>query len=301
MEWESIIVGGGAAGLSAALVLGRCGRRVIVLDDGSPRNAYSRHLHGFLSRDGINPREFLRIAREQIAAYPSVKFAEDTVSEVKRSGEYFEAATSRAGHYRSPSLLIATGVIDAVPELEGIQSFYGRSVFHCPYCDGWEVRGRRLGVLGCDAATGALAIALLAWSNDIVVFAQDSCSLHDSERERLARNGVSVIDERVVRLIGDAEIGALRAAALASGAEIERDALFFSSPERQHSRLAHALGCEIDRDGGIRTDELESTSVPGVFAAGNVLRDVQLGIIAAAQGARAAFGMNKYLLHKALK
>jgi thioredoxin reductase len=165
-RWDAIILGGGPAGLSAALILGRCRRRVILCDTGRPRNAASRALHGFLTRDGIEPAEFLRIGRRQLARYGTVLVRRQAV-DARRTDGGFEVDLAGGGRLVARTLLIATGVADRLPPIEGLRALYGRAVFHCPYCDGWEVENRPLAVYGRGRSGMGLALALRTWSRQV--------------------------------------------------------------------------------------------------------------------------------------
>jgi thioredoxin reductase len=160
--WDTIIVGGGPAGLSAALALGRCRRRVLVCDAGLPRNRHSNHLHAYLTRDGMAPAEFLRTAREQLKRYDTIRIVDDEVVDARRADDLFDVTLTRSDSAQARTLLLATGVIDHVPPIEGIEPLYGKSVHHCPYCDGWEWRDQPIAVYGRGDAKGAgLALMML--------------------------------------------------------------------------------------------------------------------------------------------
>lgn len=295
-SWDTIIVGGGPAGLSAALTLGRCRRRVLVCDAGQPRNRASDHLHAFLTRDGIAPREFLRLGREEVATYDTVRMHQCEVVDARRAGDGFEIARADGERERGRTLLLATGVVDHVPPIEGIEPLYGKSVHHCPYCDAWEWRERPLAVYGRGDDKGAgLALMLLQWSSDVVLLTDGPASLSPDERERLARRGVRIREDAIARLEGRG--GQLQRVVFGDGRALARAALFFNTGQHQRSPLADALGCAFDERGGvIAHDHDVATSVPGVYVAGDASRDVQLVVVAAAEGVKAAFAINKNLL-----
>lgn len=296
--YDVIIVGAGPAGLSAALILGRCRRRVLVCDNGHPRNAVSHALHGFLTRDGIEPGELLRIGREQLRQYETVEVRGITVVDAVRKEESFEVTLEDGRCETARKLLLAGGVVDELPQIDGFAEFYGRGIYHCPYCDGWEVRDAPLAVYGPGMHGERLALELTAWSHDIVLCTHGPSDLDDKVLERLARNGVAVREERIARLEG--EDGEFARIVFMNGDVLLRRALFFYPDERQHSDLPAKLGCDFTKRGVVRTGEYEETSVPGLFVAGDASRRVQLVIVAAAEGAEAAFAINSALLKEKL-
>lgn len=292
MGWDVIIVGGGPAGLSAALILGRCGRRVLVCDRGTPRSWASKAMHGFITRDGISPADFAALARAELAAYPTVNYRSAQVTRAAPVGTVFRVEVgSEVVHARK--LLIATGVEDHLPPIDGFAELFGTSVFQCPYCDGWEFRGRRLGVYGKRSRGIEMARALTAWSDNIVLCTDGPCRFSMEQRQHLDSNGILLVEQKVRRL--DAEEGRLSAIVLADGSRIECEALFFDTPSTGQSDLTGQLGCRFNRAGGVLCGKYEATSVPGVYVAGNIIRNVQLSIVAAAEGASAAFGINRAL------
>jgi thioredoxin reductase len=287
-SYDAIIVGGGPAGLSAALVLGRCRRTVLLCDTGRPRNAASRTLHGFLTRDGIPPRELLAIGRRQLSRY-GVELLSAEVTDARRTRSGFEVVLDAGRRLSARTLLIATGVVDHLPAVPGVEALFGRSVFHCPYCDGWEVSDRPLGVYGRGRSGMALALSLRTWSRDVVLLSNGSARLTHRDRRRLHDKGVGVVEKAIARF--EPRRAGLRVV-FADGDGLARAALFFSTGQELHSDLPRRLGCCFNRKGAVRTDRLEGTGVPGLYVAGDASRDVQLAIVAAAEGAKAAFAMN---------
>ena len=167
--YDTIIVGGGPAGLNAALILGRCRRKVLVCDAGRQRNTASKASHGFLTRDGTNPLELLRLGREELSKYDSVEFRQVTVSQILEDKNQFSVALEDGARFRSRTLLLATGVVDHLPEVQGTKALYGKSIHHCPYCDGWEHRDQPLAVYGKQKDGVDMAIKMKLWSNDVVL------------------------------------------------------------------------------------------------------------------------------------
>jgi thioredoxin reductase len=297
--FDVVVVGGGPAGLSAALVLGRCARRVLVCDNGHPRNQASQAMHGYLTRDGMPPAEFLRLAREQLKPYRSVELRDVTVTDARCEDGRFVTVLDTGESVASRKLLIATGVRDNVPDIDGLPGLYGRSVFHCPYCDGWEVRDEPLAVYGRGEKGYGLALELTGWSRDILLCTDGPSGLDADKRERLGRNGIAIREDRVLRLEG--KDGVLSGIVFAAGEKAERRALFFTTGQHQHSPLATRLGCEFNDKGTVRTGKYETTHVSGLYVAGDASRAVQWVIVAAAEGAEAAFAINSDLLKDDLR
>jgi thioredoxin reductase len=293
MDWDVVVVGGGPAGLSAALMLGRCRRKVLVVDAGKPRNRRAAEAHGYLTRDCIQPLELLRIGREELNPY-GVEFRNGEALDASCLGDgSFETLLAGGERVRSTMLLIATGVVDHIPEIEGIQDFYGTSVHHCPYCDGWEERDRPIAVYGKGKAGAGLALSLKTWSADVVLCSDGPGRLSREESVKLARERIPIRTEKIARLEGAG--GRLRCIVFTTGAPLEREALIFSTGQRQRSGLAEKLGCEFNDKGTVRTNIREATNVPGLYVAGDASKDVQFVIVAAAEGAKAAVAINKAL------
>jgi thioredoxin reductase len=292
---DVIIVGGGPAGLSAALILGRCRRRAVVFDSGEPRNAASRALHGYLTRDGIAPSEFLKIGRKQLAPYDTVEFRHAKVARVERGDHRFIAILESGERVSARMLLLASGVVDELPQIEGFRQFYGVSAHSCPFCDAWEHRDQPLAVIGGDKDAADLALELLLWSKNIVLCTNGGTRCHRALLDRLEENGVRIIDRLVAALEGLGN--KLECIRFHDGSKIPCAALFFSPAQHQRSHLAEMLGCEFcEADSGVQCGENGATNVPGVYVAGNASRGVQLIIAAAAEGMQAAFAINSALL-----
>ena len=292
--FDVIIIGAGPAGLSAALVLGRCRRRVLVCDTDRPRNAASRALHGFLTRDGIEPAELRRIGREQLRPYETVELRHAEVVDGKRIDGGFEVVVADGSRLVCRRLLLATGIVDPMPRIEGIEALYGRSVFHCPYCDGWEVRDQPLAAYGTGEQDPALALELTGWSRDLVLCTDGPAELSARDRNRLSRNRILVREEPIARLEGTD--GILERIVFTDGTALARRALFFSTNWRERSDLPAQLGCQFTPDGAVDTDECAVKNIPGLFVSGDACKHGGMAIIAAAEGAQAARAINTALL-----
>ncbi len=297
--YDVIVIGAGPAGLSAALMLGRCRRRVLVCDTGKPRNAASRAMHGFLSRDGIAPAEFLKISREQMQRYDTVELRDVEVTAAECREGRFHVTLADGSVHESRKLLIATGVVDNLPDIPGFRELYGTSVFHCPYCDGWEVRDRPLAIYGRAARGLGLSLELLGWSRDLVLCTDGPSEIPAECLASLDRHGIRVREDRLVRLEGRAEGTELRVV-FATGEPLDRCALFFTTGQTQHSELVSRLGCVMTDKGTVWTGKYEAAHLPGLYVAGDASRAVQWVVVAAAEGAEAAFAINTDLLKEDL-
>jgi thioredoxin reductase len=297
---DVVIVGAGPAGLSAALMLGRCRRSVLVIDNGKPRNARSRALHGYLTRDGIAPAAFLQHARDDLAQYDTVTLVggEAVAAKCLPTGS-FSVTLGSGEEYWSHKLLLSTGVVDNLPDIPGFKEHYGTSVFHCPYCDGWELRDQPLAIYGSGARGLGVALEMTAWSSDLVLCTDGPVGIDADGVARLARNGIPIREERVARLEG--EDGVLARIVFRDGAILPRRALFFSTGQYQRSDLLSRLGCEFTDKGTVRTGKYETTHLPGLYVCGDASRAVQWVIVAASEGAEAAFAINTDLIKERLK
>lgn len=268
--YDVIIAGGGPAGLAAALTLGRMLRHTLVLDSGEYRNAPAAELHNFLSRDGTPPAELRRIARAQLTPYETVEVRELTATAAKRDGDEFEVTLSDGSTVRTRRVLLATGVIDELPPIEGLAELWGRSVFHCPYCHGYEHRGRPTAVLGSGPKFADLALHLTRLSDDVALCSNGPLDVPDQVRTALERAGVVLREEKVTRVhAGD---GGLERLEFEAGDDLAREVLYTGGPLRQRSDLAAQLGCHAFEDGTVEVDGLGRTSAPGVHAAGDMAR-----------------------------
>lgn len=292
---DCAIIGGGPAGLSAALVLGRAGRSVALFDDGRPRHAVARASHGYLTRDGVSPREFRRLAYAEVLSYPSVTLYAQQVGGVHPGhGAYVVTASGGEVLRTARTVIVASGLKEQLPDIAGFASFYGSSIFNCPYCDGWEQRGKPMFVWSGQGDLFAFANMVSHWSRDLVVCADGEAALSREQRERLERKGALVMTQRVTRLSG--ADGRLAAVHFADGTQLAREA-GFALPPCVFAPFGAMLGCELDAWGGIATDAMGRSSVPGVYAAGDAGRaGPSKLVIAAAQGSKCAMAVHADLL-----
>ncbi len=290
---DVIIIGGGPAGLSAALVLARCRRSVLVFDAGAPRNATSRALHGYLTRDGLAPADFLALARDEVVGY-GVELIDGTVREARvLDGETADRARFEVGlgdgtGFRARRVLLATGIRDRLPDLDGAERFFGCGLYYCPYCDAYEHRDQPLAAYGRGTAAVGAAVALTRWSDDVTA-CTDGEPISPDDRAWLDASGVTLREEKVFRLDGGE---ALEQILFEEGEPLECRALFFNTARVQHSPLPRLLGCACDERGEVVTESDQSTCVAGVYLAGDADGDVEFVVTAAAEGARAAVTIN---------
>lgn len=298
-SFDVIVAGGSFAGLSAAMQLARARRRVLVLDHGQPRNRFAHASHGFFGQDGRAPAEILRTARDQVLAYPTAEVRHEEAMRAAPGAAGFEVQLASGVSVRAQRLVLATGVVDELPELPGLRERWGRSVLHCPYCHGYEVSGSRLGILAVGEASLHQAMLLPDWSADVILFTNHTFEPDDEQRRALALRGVRIDPRAVLELVGNGEgLSGVRVGGSDGGTVIPLDALFTSSRTRMASALADQLGCALD-DGPfgpvIRTDAWKETTVRGVFAAGDIARVPHNATWASADGVTAGIGAHRSL------
>lgn len=290
--WDVLVVGGGPAGLSATLALGRARKRVLLCDSGPRRNAAATHVNNFVTRDGTPPDELRAAGRRDLARYPNVSIADARVVSIEGSRGAFRAALEDRV-VTARRLLLCTGMIDEMLAIEGFAQLWGHAVFQCPYCHGWEVKDRRWGYLALPAHAAHVlpfAMQLRGWSRDVVVFTGGALDLPDDARARLASAGIAIETASVARLVAAGD--RLEGLALAGGRVVPCDVLFAHPPQRQ-VEVVRALGLELDDDGVVRVDPNTcETSAKGIYAAGDLTTRRQGAIFGAAAGTQAAAAIN---------
>lgn len=294
MTFDAVIVGGSFAGLSAAMMLARARRSVLVIDSGLPRNRFSSHSHGVLGLDGISGGDLLRQAKAQLLDYPSVRWANDTATDAQPTVDGFAVSTAAGDTWAARKLLLATGIRDVLPGLPGLAERWGHSVLHCPYCHGYEVGGGAIGLLGGHPMSPIMAGLIADWGQ--VTFFTQGMALDDEQRGTLQRRGVRIETETVVALEGDPP--QLSGALLADGRHIDLRALFVSARQEMGSQLVEQLGCELEESPVgvlVRVDAQKQTTVPGVYAAGDATLMGNI-TLASAEGVRAGVSMHHALV-----
>jgi len=296
MKLDVLIVGGGPAGLSAALILGRCHRKALLCDEGHQRNLASHAIHALLGREGRSPAALLNEARQELARYKSIALRETRVTEITRAGDQFQFVCADGTSGLASKVLLATGLVDELPELAGIEPLYGVSVHHCLYCDGFEYAGKPVAAYGKADKGAELAIMMKHWMADVVA-CSDGTEVSAQAMRKLREYDIPLRLEPIQSLEGmNAELTNI---VFQSGPDLPRAGLFFSTGCRQASDLSERLGCKRGPKGGVIKDpETEETSVPGVYVAGDLSRDVLLVAVAIAEGAEAAVAINKAFLRR---
>jgi thioredoxin reductase len=282
--YDAVVIGGGPAGLSAATWLARYRRSVLVLDSGEYRNRWVHRSHGYLGADPQDPMRLLERAREDLGRYETVELRAHRATAARRDpAGRFVVRTDGGGDLVALRLVLATGVVDQFPEVEGFLDHYGTSVFHCPTCDGYEARDKRVVVLGWSAHVAGFALGLLDWAAELTVVTEDRPFEGEARhREALERHGVALVEDDAVSFQG--ERGHLRAVHLAGGVRVPADLVFFSIAHHPRNELAEQLGCACTPEGCLVVDEEGCTTVPGVYAAGDVTPGIQLAAVAAGTG-----------------
>jgi len=295
--YDCIVIGAGPAGLSASLFLARYLRPTLTFHHNSPRNEYAHGIHGFLGHHGIRPNELLARGRDEVTSHGGliIEACVNTVEEV--SPERFRVSVgAEARVFEARRLLLATGLRDLTPDCPGFREFYGTSVHHCPDCDGYEVKDKRVAVLVRGNNPVGFTANLLTWTSQLTLLT-DQTELTDHDRARLARLDVAIRTEAVVALEGDKSTGQLQRVLFAEGEPLECDALFFNLGTELATNFHEKLGCRLDPECDlVWVDETRQTSVKGVYAAGDITPKSQLAVVAAAEGAMAAIHIHRSLM-----
>ncbi len=297
-EFDTIIVGGSYAGLSAAMALGRSLRSVLIIDSGLSCNRQTPHSHNFLTQDGATPREISEAAKKQVLKYPTVKFSSDTVISAARSINGFEVLTQKSQKLRSKKILFATGVKDIMPDMKGFADCWGISVLHCPYCHGYEVAHKNLGILANGDTAFELCQLIQHWSGSLTLFTDGKSALTEEQWGLVRKLGIGVVEKKINELIYDS--GHIAAIAFEDGNRSEIDAIFARVPFEQHCGIPATMGCKMTEQGYIEVDFSQQTSVEGVFCAGDNTTPLRAVSLAVSSGTIAGASINMQLLSEEL-
>jgi thioredoxin reductase len=290
---DCIIVGGGPAGLNAAVVLGRSRREVLLFDTSTQRNRHSHAMHNFLTRDDISPDDFLKLSLKEIRKYGVQRITRRITSAIKNGDNIFDVKDDKGNIYHAKKLLIATGLSDNLPTIPGFKELYGISVFHCPYCDAWEVRNKEIGVYARNKNGFELALSLKNWSDKITYYADGRNKLKPSEVETLSLNKIPIVSYPIERL--NAKNSKLKTLVFKNGETRKCDALFFVNGYEQQCNLAETFGCNMTKQGVVITNRYQETNIEGLYVAGDASKDMHFVVVAAAEGAKAGVIINKAL------
>jgi thioredoxin reductase len=294
MLYDVVVAGGGPAGLAAALTLGRARKRVLLCDAGPRRNAAAVHVHNFVTRDGITPAEFRRIGRQQLEPYRNVETREARIEEVGGTSGAFDVRLS-TGRVQARRILLCTGMVDELPDIEGLGSLWGKSIFLCPYCHAWEVQNRRFAYLATNVERLDFALLLRGWTDDVIVLTQGALTIPSAMQARLDAAGVQVDERPVTRLVATMDGPELERVEFSDGSSIGRDVLFLHPPQHQ-TEIVTSLGLVLDAAGYVQVDaKTRETSVSGIYVAGDLLAPMQGALIAAASGTLTAGMLNHAL------
>lgn len=292
--YDVIIIGGGPAGLNAAVVLGRCRRKVLLFDHGKQRNRYSHGMHNYLTRDDIPPGEFLNISYNEVKKY-GIKVLHKEIKHAKKNKEgLFEMRDNNYKIYHSKKLILATGLSDILPKIKGTEEFYGKSLFHCPYCDAWEVANKKFGVYSKNKSGVQVALTLTTWSSDITLYTDGKTYVKPKDKEILDKKNIHIVEDRIESF--DGKNGKIKNIVLKNNNKHRCDALFFSNGYKVQCDLVESLGCRIGKKNVAITNKSQQTNIPGLYVAGDASKDMHFVVVAAAEGAKAAVYINKELL-----
>lgn len=292
--FDVIIIGGSYAGLSAAMALGRSLRSVLIIDSGAPCNRQTPHSHNFITQDGEKPAQIAAIAKAQVSKYNTVAFCNALATEAVQTADGFEVRTSTGQQFTAKKLLFATGIVDQMPAIDGFAECWGISVLHCPYCHGYEVKEATLGLMG-NGDTGYEFCKLISnWSSNLVLFTNGPSTLTEAQQAKIAEHHIPVIETPIDSFKHNN--GYIHHILLQNGIAKEVDAIFARLPFQQHCKLPEQLGCEINEMGFIKTDDMQRTTVPGIYAAGDNASGMRAVSAAVAAGTKAGAMLNKELI-----
>ncbi|WP_247232162.1 NAD(P)/FAD-dependent oxidoreductase [Telluribacter sp. SYSU D00476] len=293
-KFDVVVVGGSFAGLSAAMALGRSLRKVLLIDSGRPCNIQTPHSHNFLTEDGETPEAIRNKAISQTLSYPTASFRDSVVNKVSRDSNTFVVETTEGESFTAKKVLFATGIRDIMPDIEGFAACWGISILHCPYCHGYEVRHKKIGVLG-NGDMGYEFVKLISnWSQDLVLFTNGTSTLNEDQVLKLQSKGVEIVEEEIQQV--EHEAGTIQNLLLKGGTSYFISALFARVPFEQHSSIPNELGCELTDHGFIKVDDFQRTTLPGIYAAGDNSYGMRSVAAAVAAGNKAGAVINKDLI-----
>ncbi|WP_315054692.1 NAD(P)/FAD-dependent oxidoreductase [Chryseobacterium indoltheticum] len=266
-EYEVIIIGGSYSGLSAAMALGRSLRKTLVIDSGKPCNEQTPHSHNFLTQDGKSPKEIAESAQKQVNEYETVHFHKGKAVDAKKSENGFEITTEKGEKFHSKKLIIATGLVDEVPDIKGFKESWGISLIHCPYCHGYEYKGKKTGIIANGDKAVHISSLVKNLTEDVTILTQGKSNFTEEQIEKLKRNNIQIIEHEISELKHDN--GIVESIIFSDHTEMKFEAVYGAFPFHQHSDIPKNLGCEFTEFGHIKTDQFQKTNIPGVFVCGD--------------------------------
>ena len=296
MILDCAVIGGGPAGLNASLVLGRSRRKTVLFDDNKPRNAVVSESHGFITRDGVDPQEFKRIGHEELAKYPDVEIQKQRVVRVYKEDGLFHLEAGNGERFEAKRIILAMGFKEVLPDVERVAEFYGKSLFSCPFCDGWEMRDKALVVISDNEAASHMVKVASNWTEDLI-YCTNGRQLLEEEKSLLESRGIQIYEEKIRALNGDN--GKLAEVLFEDGRAISREGGFITPEWMLASDIAASLGCKLNDRGGVENDAMKRTNIEGVYACGDVsLAGASQLIFAAAEGSMAAISINAAMIEE---
>lgn len=293
-HFEVIIIGGSYSGLAAGMALGRALRKVLIMDSGKPCNRYTPYSHNFITQDGKPPGEIAALARQQIEKYSTVKFFDGSAVKSEKKGNLFHITTGSNAIFTAEKLIFATGIRDLMPDIAGFEECWGKSVIHCPYCHGYEVRNESTGILGNGEYAFEFASLISNWTHSLTVYTNGRSSLTDDQARKLAGNNIEIIEDEIERL--EHVNGYLQKISFKNGNSAGIKALYARPDFTQHCDLPETLGCELTDDGYIKVDASQKTTIPGIFACGDNTTRMRTVANVVAMGTAAGMMVNKELI-----
>ena len=296
-DFDVIIIGGSYSGLAAGMALGRALRKVLIIDSGRPCNRYTPHSHNFITQDGKAPAEIAALARQQVEVYSTVTFFNGLAIRAEKKGNLFSVFTEAGTVFAAPKLIFATGIRDLMPDIPGFEECWGKSVIHCPYCHGYEVRNDRTGILGNGEYAFEFASLISNWTKDLSVYTNGKSTLTDEQTRKLASHHITVFEDEIERL--EHSTGYLQRIIFKNGKSAPLKALYSRPLFIQHCDIPESLGCELTVDGYLKVDSSQMTTIPGIFASGDNTTRMRTVANAVAMGTTAGMMVNKELILEA--
>jgi thioredoxin reductase len=300
--FDVAIIGGGFAGLSAALLLGRYIRPTIIFDSGNTRNSVTRQVHGYLGYENVSPKQLIKKAWKDALQYSSIKVINEKVKKVNKHKDYFLLMTDgRRSSFRCRYVVMATGIEDIKPNIKNFVKFDGNGAWHCPHCDGFQSTDKRLIVISSGYKSINYAKEFLGWTEDITLFISDSCQITHEELEEAKKLNINIIQDDFPTKITVNKKGSLTGILCKSGKSYPGDVIFYYIGYKIRNQIARQLGCEVDDEGFVKVNNMQQTTIPNVYAVGDIATDRHYVVLAAASGALAAISIYENLLKDAIR